>query len=123
MRTDIHIEQIQQEYEFRKDALEGFKTQARVALQQEFDRVMTSLNPPKYDDTLYRLRGLRFRKTGVWLFMNETFTEWFNSSQETPILWIKGIPGAGRHIFFFFPCAISSPVNASKTLVLVLEQP
>jgi hypothetical protein len=93
MRTEIRLEHIQQEYEFRKDALEGFKAQKREARRQEFHRIMTSLNPCRYDDTLYRLRGRRCRETGGWLFRDGTFTKWLNSSQEeNRILWLKGIP-------------------------------
>jgi hypothetical protein len=99
--TEIRLEHIQQEYEFRKDALESFKLQATEARRQEFHRIMTSLNPCRYDYTLYRLRNLRCQETGGWLFVDQTFTEWLNSSQEElRVLWLKGIPGAGRQTSF-----------------------
>ena len=99
MRTGISLEHIQQEHEFRKHALEGFKRQTREAGRQEFQRVMTSLNPPRYDDNLYRLHGVPCREAGGWLFTEKTFTEWRNNPQdEARILWLEGIPGAGRHI-------------------------
>ncbi|KUJ17014.1 uncharacterized protein LY89DRAFT_69875 [Mollisia scopiformis] len=99
MRTEIRLEHIKQEYEFRKDALEGFKAQKREARRQEFHRIMTFLSPCRYDDTLHRLRDRRCEKTGGWLFMDETFTKWLNNSQEeNRILWLKGIPGAGKTV-------------------------
>lgn len=102
MRTEIRLEHIQQEYEFRKDALEGFKAQKREARRQEFHRIMSSLSPCRYDDTLYRLRGRRCKETGDWLFIAGTFKNWLNSSQEeNRILWLKGIPGSGRNTSFY----------------------
>ncbi|KAH9217331.1 hypothetical protein DL95DRAFT_494393 [Leptodontidium sp. 2 PMI_412] len=99
MRTEIRLEHIQQEYEFRKDALEGFKAQKREARRQEFHRIMSSLSPCRYDDTLYRLRGRRCKETGDWLFIARTFKNWLNSSQEeNRILWLKGIPGSGKTV-------------------------
>jgi hypothetical protein len=110
MRTEIRLEHIQQEYEFRKDALEGFRKQAKETRQQEFYRIKTSLNPCGYDDTLYRFHGLRCREAGEWLFNNETYTKWFNSFQgESRILWLKGIPGAGERIHTPPPTPNSQP--------------
>ena len=121
MRTEIRLEHIQQEYEFRKDALEGFKLQKREARRQEFHRIMTSLSPFRYDDTLYRLRGRRCKETGGWLFIDGTFTKWLNSSQEeNRILWLKGIPGAGMHTSF--SCCFESR-EIFKCSMLALEPP
>lgn len=98
MRTEIRIGDIQQEDEFRKKALESFKAQRRENCGQEFHRIMTSFSPCRYDTTQDRLRSRRYQGTGTWLFMDKTFTQWLNSSQEeTRILWLKGIPGAGRY--------------------------
>jgi len=98
MRTEIRLQDIQQEHEFRQNALKGFKEQKREAHRQEFYRIMTSFSPCKYDDALYRLRNRRCQNTGGWLFKDGTFTKWLNSSQEeNQILWLKGIPGAGKH--------------------------
>jgi hypothetical protein len=101
MRTEIRLEHIQQEYEFRKDALECFKAQKREARLREFHHIRTSLNPCTYNDILDYHRGRRCQETGGWLFINETFTKWLKSSQEeNRILWLTGIPGAGKHISF-----------------------
>ena len=98
MRIDIRLEHIQQEHEFRKTALESFKEQKRESRQQEFDRIRTSFNPRNYDNALDQLRGCsRFRQPGDWLFRDEVYVEWLNSSQEDKqVLWLRGIPGAGQ---------------------------
>ncbi|KAF3059730.1 hypothetical protein GL218_04847 [Daldinia childiae] len=99
MRTEIHIGDIQQEDEFRKKAQESFKAQKRENCAQEFHRIMVSFSPERYDTTLDRLLSHRYQATGTWLFMDKTFTQWLNSSQEeTRILWLKGIPGAGKTV-------------------------
>lgn len=98
MRTEIRLEHIQQEHEFRKNALEGFEKQARETRRQEFYRVKTSLNYCGYDEALYRLRGVRSPGTGSWLFSNEAYTSWLISdSRGSPrTLWLVGIPGSGE---------------------------
>lgn len=97
MRTEISLEHIQQEHEFRKHALDRFKCQARETRLQEFDRIKTSLKPREYNESLYQLGGERSSGTGNWLFSNRSFTQWFDMSQgEFRILWLKGIPGAGE---------------------------
>lgn len=98
MRTEISVESIHQEYEFRKTALETFRKQARENHRQEFNRIKTSLRPREYDETLYELRGAQSPGTGDWLFSNKAYTEWFEDSKIEPqVLWLRGIPGAGKY--------------------------
>ncbi|KAI0383445.1 hypothetical protein F5Y04DRAFT_269771 [Hypomontagnella monticulosa] len=100
MRTNIRIEDIQKEDEFRKEASENFKTQARKSHTQRFHHLITSFSPCRYDATLYRLDGLCYDGTGNWLFADKTFKQWRNSLEEGPrILWLKGIPGADGSIW------------------------
>ncbi|KAJ2998725.1 hypothetical protein NUW58_g234 [Xylaria curta] len=100
MRREIHLEHIQQEYEFRKHAMAGFKAQKREAQIQEFHRIYTSINPCRYDNTLYRLKPLRCQGTGDWLFQSQKFLDWVKDSQREgrKVLWLKGIPGAGKTV-------------------------
>lgn len=97
MRTEISLESIHQEYVFRNNALERFKKDARETLRQEFDRIKTSLRLREYNESLYQLRGERSSDTGNWLFSSREFTEWDHNSQgDSRVLWLKGIPGAGK---------------------------
>ncbi|KAI0442354.1 hypothetical protein F4803DRAFT_519717 [Xylaria telfairii] len=100
MRTEISLEHIQQEYEFRNHAMDSFKTQAAETRRQEFQRIKTSFNPCGYDETLYRLDNLRCQQTGDWLFRSRIFLDWIEDSQgeARKILWLKGIPGAGKTV-------------------------
>lgn len=114
MRTEIRLEHIQQEHEFRKTALERFEKQEREARKQEFSRIQGALNFRSYDDALYRLRGVCSSETGSWLFRNETYTSWFSSSQENcRILWLVGIPGAGKPAATFL-CSVNIDHSCSQ---------
>ncbi|KAI1383676.1 uncharacterized protein F4822DRAFT_84758 [Hypoxylon trugodes] len=99
MRTKICIGDIQQEYEFRKKALESFKEQKKASRKGEFYRIMTFFAPPRYDHTLNNLHSLRYRGDGHWLFVDKTFVQWRKDSQDAArVLWLKGIPGAGKTV-------------------------
>lgn len=114
LRTEIRLEHIQQEHEFRKTALEKFEKQEREARKQEFSRIQEALKIRSYDDALYRLRGVCSSESGSWLFRNETYTSWFSSSQgNCRILWLVGIPGAGKPASTFF-CSVNSKHNCSQ---------
>lgn len=97
MRTEISLEHIHQEHEFRKTALEQFRKQASETRRQDFDRIRTSLKPREYNESLYEIRAERSSGTGNWLFSSKAFIEWFHDSPKgSRVLWLKGIPGAGK---------------------------
>jgi hypothetical protein len=103
LRVDVQLKDIQQEYEFRKSALESFKELKRESCRQDFHRIKTSLNPRNYEDILDELRGRsRFREPGYWLFKDEVYVKWLTGSQnDARILWLRGIPGAGKRKTMF----------------------
>ncbi|KAF7527346.1 hypothetical protein G7054_g10484 [Neopestalotiopsis clavispora] len=97
LRTEIRLEHIQQEYDFRNTALRDFKKREMAANQEDFNRIMTSFGPKRYDQTLDYLRARHSGGTSNWLFSNAMFRNWLDgSTQESRILWMKGIPGAGK---------------------------
>lgn len=112
MRTEIRLEHIHQEYEFRKNALKAFSKQATETRKQEFGRIKTSLRPREYNDTLYELRGVRSSGTGNWLFSNKAYAEWLDVSQvQSRVLWLKGIPGSGKYLN---ACFGRNPIRSSQ---------
>ncbi|KAI1125767.1 hypothetical protein F5Y10DRAFT_246294 [Nemania abortiva] len=99
MGTEICIEHIHQEQEFRKSALQSFKEQQRKMRRQEYHRILTFFNPGRYDKTLYHLDVLRCQETGTWLNNDHIFTQWFERSEGgAQTLWLRGIPGAGKTV-------------------------
>jgi len=49
----------------------------------------------QYDDELDRLAEKRQEGTCEWVFRNALFQAWKSDAHSDPVLWVKGIPGAG----------------------------
>ncbi|KAI0535309.1 hypothetical protein GGR58DRAFT_529608 [Xylaria digitata] len=100
LRMGIYLENIQQEHGCRKNSINTSSFEALIAKTRrlEYYRIMASLNPCGYNNTLYRLDSLHCQGTGSWLFESQPFLDWIKDSQKDPrrILWLKGIPGAGK---------------------------
>jgi hypothetical protein len=67
--------------------------------QQQLESLEKSLNPPLYDEELERLKEDHCQNTGEWLFKGQQYQRWEGHSradQPHSILWLSGIPGAGR---------------------------
>jgi hypothetical protein len=47
------------------------------------------------DDELDRLLSKRLKGTCDWIFRNEKMRSWKDYAHGEPVLWVKGIPGAG----------------------------
>jgi hypothetical protein len=63
------------------------------------------LNIPgdEQENELDKLIGRRLVGTCEWIFRNSKFTSWRDDPYSEPILWIKGIPGAGTSLMPTFP--------------------
>jgi hypothetical protein len=51
-----------------------------------------------YDDQLEKLSEKRQEGTCEWVFRNPLFQSWKGDAHNEPVLWVKGIPGAGLYI-------------------------
>jgi hypothetical protein len=49
-----------------------------------------------HDDELEGLSNRRHQGTCEWILKNDLFQDWKDSESGDPILWVKGIPGAGE---------------------------
>ncbi|KAI1291593.1 NACHT domain protein [Xylaria venustula] len=97
MRNEVRLEHIQQEYEARRLALQNFERLELERRAQEFHRIKTDIAPQSHDDRLDLLRHLTYPGTGAWLLQDAMFKKWADSvSQDSRILWLQGIPGAGK---------------------------
>jgi hypothetical protein len=50
------------------------------------------------DDELDRLVSKRLAGTCAWIFRNEKMKAWKDNAHGEPVLWVKGIPGAGTSL-------------------------
>ncbi|KAI1273970.1 NACHT domain protein [Xylaria sp. FL0933] len=97
MRNEVRLEHIQQEHQARKLALENFERLELERRAQEYHRIKTDIAPQSHDDRLDLLRHLTCQATGTWLLQDATFIKWLGpASQDCKILWLQGIPGAGK---------------------------
>ncbi|KAJ6783202.1 hypothetical protein PWT90_01242 [Aphanocladium album] len=68
--------------------------------EADLERVTKWLEPTDYDGVdsdLAKHLAARAAGTGTWLLESETFSEWL-SSQEHGLVWICGVPGAGKSV-------------------------
>ncbi|OJJ95991.1 hypothetical protein ASPACDRAFT_35337 [Aspergillus aculeatus ATCC 16872] len=97
MRNEVRLEHIREEHEARLKALEHFKAEERAQRLQQFHVIKTDVNPRMYDDKLNWCHGRICDGSGAWLFRDKAFTHWLDFSAKTPpVLWLQGIPGAGK---------------------------
>ena len=54
------------------------------------------------EDDLDRLSRRRQPGTCEWIFSNSSINSWFADTKDVPILWLKGIPGAGIKLSISF---------------------
>lgn len=86
-RTKTEEELIRQEKKSRDYYLHDSIAWLKVADEQQ-------------DDELTRLCEKRQKGTCEWVFKNEPFQVWKDDPHGDPILWVKGIPGAGEKIVY-----------------------
>ncbi|RSL59358.1 hypothetical protein CEP54_007309 [Fusarium duplospermum] len=97
MRTEVRLEEIRAADEARQRELEHFAQAEETAIKQEYFTLRAHVSPKTYDDDLYRHHATVCEGTGKWLFRDQSFKDWADQSKaSTRILWLKGIPGAGK---------------------------
>ncbi|EEU34916.1 uncharacterized protein NECHADRAFT_39728 [Fusarium vanettenii 77-13-4] len=97
MRTEVRLEEIRAADEARRRELEHFAKVEEAAIKQEYSNLRAQVSPKTYDHELYLHHGAVCEGTGKWLFRDPSFEDWVDHSKETTrILWLKGIPGAGK---------------------------
>jgi hypothetical protein len=67
---------------------------------KQFSVLLEKLNAPNYHlDQCAASEHRRGRSSGSWVLLDEKFQKWADiSAEENPLLYIHGIPGAGRNI-------------------------
>lgn len=97
MRNEVQLEHIQREHEARLRQLEHFEMTEKANVRGEYERIKTGISPKSFDGTFYRLSGQTYEGTGKWLLEDAAFARWIDiSDSSSRVLWLQGIPGAGR---------------------------
>ncbi|KAI1079677.1 hypothetical protein F5B20DRAFT_160940 [Whalleya microplaca] len=99
MRRDVQFEHIQQEYEARRHVVEKFEKIEKKQRHQQYYCIKTELAPQNYDANLYQARSRVCEGTEKWLLKDNIFKQWLDTSDKsTRLLWLRGIPGAGKTV-------------------------
>ncbi|KAJ4142856.1 hypothetical protein NW754_010295 [Fusarium falciforme] len=115
MRTEVRLEEIRAADEARERELEHFALTEENAIKQEYSNLRTHISPKGYDRDLDRIHSAVVAGTGKWLFSDQSFKDWVDHCEgSTRILWLKGIPGAGKTLL------ASSVIRHTQPLSLTL---
>ncbi|KAG6983462.1 hypothetical protein FocnCong_v006319 [Fusarium oxysporum f. sp. conglutinans] len=99
IRTEVRIEEICRADELRNRELQHFVQTEENNIAQEHASHRAHISAKSYDADLYRFSEAVCKGTGKWLFRDLSFQNWLaGKEKEKPILWLRGIPGAGRDI-------------------------
>lgn len=112
MRDQVRLEHIREEHDVRRQALEHFDKTQRHNQHQEYTNIKTNVSPKFYDARLDWIRGRVCQGTGKWLRDDETFRAWLDvTNSSTKILWLQGIPGAGKSAVSVHPLFTNLTIN------------
>ncbi|KAM3072164.1 hypothetical protein ACMFMG_008621 [Clarireedia jacksonii] len=104
LRKEVQFEHIQQQHEATLRSLDHFEAAEKAHQLQEYNGIRIEISPQTYDYKLDWLRGRMCSGTGKWLLEHQTFTQWLNVSDVSMrLMWIQGIPGAGKT---FLACTV-----------------
>lgn len=97
MRNEVRLTDIREEHAARIRAWEHFEDAERAHQRQEYNGIKTDINPPSFDKRFNHFRNRVCSGTGDWLLNDKAFMQWFDTGDTTvKILWLTGIPGAGK---------------------------
>jgi hypothetical protein len=88
-------------YEFRKKALLAFEKAEDDRERQTFQHLKEWLSPMSFEDDLQRSGDMvnGCPNTGNWFLLADEFTKWLDPGSSSPVIWLSGIPGSGKHRF------------------------
>lgn len=100
LRDEVSYQHIREEHEARAKALAHFDQETAHQDLQKFQALRGRIAPQVYDDRLdWLLNRLSEGSTG-WLMRDKVFLDWLDiSNSAARLLWLRGIPGAGKCLF------------------------
>ncbi|KAH7150359.1 hypothetical protein B0J13DRAFT_549979 [Dactylonectria estremocensis] len=97
LRSEVTLLDIKEAREDRLRSSEHFSKTETFQELQKYLGLKSRLSPSMYDDRLDWLRNRSVSGCATWLFRDEKFCEWLDTSKSTVVwLWLQGIPGAGK---------------------------
>ena len=94
---EVTLANITEAYKARERAYEEYDKNQQNWDRSNFEEVNRSIAPNTYDHELERFSRKCNKVTGEWLRTEDAFCGWFDlKNSVTRIIWLVGIPGAGR---------------------------
>lgn len=97
--SSANIAHIQEAQDARLRTEESFKEQRERARKERRMTAQTWLNAFQHRNQQDELRSLRkkYPETASWLFTSSVWRNWWTSNgDDERVLWLSGIPGAGK---------------------------
>jgi len=98
MRNESTLQHIREEHEFRAKSLAHLDKEENSRQAQRFQNLKAFVSPDLYDATLDNLLNRSCRGSADWLAGDNVFLDWLDmSNTAVRLLWLRGIPGAGKY--------------------------
>jgi hypothetical protein len=120
MKSEVTMQRISEEHEFRAKALAHFDHESESQELQRFQTLKTRVCPRVHDDRLDWLLNRSAKAAAEWLVTDSIFQAWLDMSSPTVrLLWLQGIPGAGKT--FLSAAAIDEAKARHRTLFVFVS--
>ena len=97
LNSEVTVASISDAYAAHSLALKEYEANQEHREQQQFESLKTSLGPHLYDNELEHISERSCRNTNQWVYHEDVVRKWCSCSEDiVPILWLNGIPGAGK---------------------------
>ncbi|KAK3983781.1 hypothetical protein QBC44DRAFT_45029 [Cladorrhinum sp. PSN332] len=97
MSVNVTLEEITRAHAARQHALEESQRAQIAREQQRYSEIRSEMQPEDHAPRLARVLRSITEGSGTWLDTCQSFLEWKDPANDsTPILWLHGIPGAGK---------------------------
>ncbi|KAF5627128.1 Nacht domain protein [Fusarium sp. NRRL 52700] len=121
IRREVRMEEIRRADEMRNRELQHFVQTEKNNIAQEYASLRAQLSPKSYDADLYRFSEAVCNGTGKWLFRDQSFQNWLAGIEKAKrILWLRGIPGAGKTLLASSVIKHTQSLNGTHTVFAFL---
>lgn len=97
VRSEATVQHIIEEHDTRAISLAHFDREEDFQQRQRFQNLTGRVSPVFYDKPIDDILNRSFGGSTAWLIGDPAFREWLDVSQGTTgLLWLRGIPGAGK---------------------------
>lgn len=105
MDSEVTLANIGEAYAARSRAYEEYEKNQASWQRQHFESAKLSVSPRLYDYDLEKIRERCCEETGRWIWKEDAFCSWYDLNDlSTCVLWLVGMPGAGKLKFNLCLC-------------------